>query len=251
MSIPGRPYRVQRQTPAADSSEGSRGADVDGSAAASPTGAVGEADPIVQLEQRAASGSPASLGELLRRLEPRLHHAVFRIIGRTQDTADVLQDAFVKVVERFQTYEGRARLSTWITRIVINQSFDHLRHHRRQQEHQARFAASASPQAPAGPLEQLSLKDSHERAAATLLRMPPEFRAVLVLRDVAEFSYEEIAVILQLPAGTVKSRLFRARLMLRERLRAGAQDGAGPDAGAQPLQPVLHHHGQPTAGGAS
>ena len=202
--------------------------------------------PLEVLDRRAAEGSPAALGELLRRLEPRLHHTVYRIVGRRQETADVLQDAFVKAVERFGGYEGRSSLTTWVTRIVINQSFDHLRQDRRQREHRERYQAANElrPEPEAGPLEQVEQRDAHERVAATLLAMPPEFKAVLALRDVGGFAYDEIATVLQLPVGTVKSRLFRARLMLRERLRS-------EDGGENRLAAVSAEATPATGGGAS
>jgi RNA polymerase sigma-70 factor, ECF subfamily len=155
---------------------------------------------------------------------------------RDEHTAqDLTQDTFVKVIKGLKSWDGRSALSTWITRVTMNVCLTHLRS-AKVRAHSSLNAPFASSLTRAGHSERSSensgisqiadrelLSDSRvqqrERSGAiakALSSLEPEVRSILVLRDVQDLDYEQIAQALDIPVGTVKSRLFRARLALRQ-----------------------------------
>ena len=174
------------------------------------------------------------MGELLHNYHNRLFNVALRMVNQHEDAAELTQDAMLKIVEHLKEYDGRSQLSTWMIRITMNLSISHLR--------KRKLRKTASLDAPAGG----SLSDGSEISTplsdriatenelppgqcvekdemlaelhAAMARLDEEFRSVLVLRDINEMDYREIAEILEVPTGTVKSRLFRARLALRQEM---------------------------------
>ena len=214
-------------------------APADGSHAGGPFAGIEAAE----LAERAARGDRPALGELLHREEPRLLHTVLRMVGDGHDAAEILQDGFAKVVEKFGGFRGEAAVTTWITQVVLNTTLDFLRKRARRagtvsgetQMNRGRPAGAdgggfsldaAGAPAATSPLDTLIAREDHRRVSEAILELEPEFRAVLVLRDISELDYAAIGRALQLPLGTVKSRLFRARLMVREKSRDAARAGA-------------------------
>lgn len=189
-------------------------------------------------------GARASWSELLTAYEDRLYAVCFRIVRNPEVARDLTQDAMVKVMQGFGSYDGRARLSTWMTRITMNVCLSYLR--------KQKLRRHASLDAPGGGggrfsggggreeggmwngLAQGTEPEAEARveageARSLILRamgeVDPEHRTVLVLRDMQGLDYQEIADALEVPVGTVKSRLFRARQALRavvEQLGGGA-----------------------------
>ena len=203
--------------------------------AAGPFAGVGAAE----LAERAARGDRPALGELLQREEPRLLHMVLRMVGNGHDAAEITQDGFAKVIEKFDGFRGESAVTTWITQVVINRALDFLRQRTRRAgkvagESQlsagdaggAGFRLADAPGMPAeSPLDRMVMSEAHRRVVRAIGGLEPEFRAVLVLRDILEMDYAGIGQALQLPVGTVKSRLFRARLMVRQTSREKEDDG--------------------------
>jgi len=167
-----------------------------------------------ELVDRFRSGQPEAFAALVRRHERRVYNLAYRLVGRAEDARDATQDAFLSCYRHLGTFRGDAAFSTWLHRIAANACFDLLR--KRGVE--------------AGPLpEDVEPAPAHDHADAAaaavdvhraLSRVPFEYRAVLVLHDAQGLPYDEIASILEIPVGTVKSRLHRGRLALA-RVMAG------------------------------
>ena len=147
---------------------------------------------------------------LLRRHHARLYAVCRRITGSDADAADALQNALISVVGGLTRFDGRSRFATWTYRIAVNASFDEVRRRSRRPDLSlddpgAPVVSSADPtEGVAGRLD----------ADAALRCLSPAFRAAVVLRDVCGLDYAEIAEVLELPPGTVRSRIARGRAAL-------------------------------------
>ena len=192
------------------------------------------------LLDRVRHGDRSALGELLRAHERRIYHVCLRMVSHPDDAAELAQDVMVKAVQKIDDFRGEAKLSTWMTRIAMNLSISHLRKRRlrhtvsldapRNGVHGGENGGSGIERVPEtrepGPatrVEQVEMLDELQRAIAGL---DDDQRAVLVLRDIEQMDYARIGETLDLPVGTVKSRLFRARLALRQLLDPAAAEPA-------------------------
>jgi RNA polymerase sigma-70 factor (ECF subfamily) len=169
----------------------------------------------------AQAGDRDALDALLRRHEQQLHALCRRITGDPTDALDALQEAMIAIVRGLPRFDGRSKVSTWMYRIAVNSCLDHLRHRRRRPTVPLPEHESAPPGAPAFD-DAVATRTDVDRALAAL---PDEFRAPIVLRDVLGHDYAEIAHILDIPGGTVRSRIARGRAQLARHL--GNQ--TGPD----------------------
>jgi RNA polymerase sigma-70 factor (ECF subfamily) len=168
-----------------------------------------EADDI-ELLRRAANGDSAAFHALVDRHAQRLYRLAVSLVGNAVDAEDVLQEAFIGAFRGLKGFEGRASVKTWLTRIVVMQAAQFRRSRsRKKTEAIPDSAAAASRSAEAGMDVQMALG-----------QLSAEHRQVLVLREYEGMSYEEIADVLDVPRGTVESRLHRARGELRERLKS-------------------------------
>ncbi|MHC4106494.1 MAG: RNA polymerase sigma factor [Planctomycetota bacterium] len=177
----------------------------------------------LQLLEAHHRGEPEATTELLSAYQRRIYAVCYRMVRHTEDARDLTQDAMVKVLQGLGTYDRRAKLSTWIIRVTMNCCLSHLRkqklrrHASLEQPSREGAAAEGVPaggeQTPPARVEQAELRSVLSRA---LGRLDPQTRALLVLRDLQDLGYQEIAGVLDVPLGTVKSRLFRARAALRE-----------------------------------
>lgn len=195
-------------------------------------GAPGTDPSDAHLVDRARAGHEEAFGILMRRHERRVYNLCYRMMGRREDARDAAQDAFASAYRRLESFRGDAAFTTWLHRIAVNACYDMLRKRR------AELPLDEVPEPPAGPdpAERASIAVDVQRA---LLEVPVEFRAALVLHDVHQLPYEEVAKILGVPVGTVKSRLHRGRVFLG-RILAGQTDG--PDELREPGKP-----GEPSA----
>jgi RNA polymerase sigma-70 factor (ECF subfamily) len=177
-------------------------------------------------------GNWAAMEDLVQRYQDRLYATVLRLVGHPEDAADLVQETFVKAMQNVARFEGKSSLYTWLFRIAVNLSISH----RRSRSYRDAVSLDADPEDPGGHVnrqaaglrKQLSqdtetdpallaqIHLEHERLLAALQQLEPDFRAIIVLRDVEDCDYDQIAAILEVPVGTVKSRLFRARSALRE-----------------------------------
>jgi RNA polymerase sigma-70 factor (ECF subfamily) len=177
--------------------------------------------------------------QLVRRYQDRLYVTVLRMVNHPDDAADLVQETFVRAMQGVAHFAGKSTLYTWLFRIAVNLAISHRRSHQlrasvsldgdreddddnvnRQAAGLRRHLAQKTEDDPALSAER---RMEYERLMAALATLDPEFRAVIVLRDVEECDYDQVAAILEVPVGTIKSRLFRARIALRDALKAPAQ----------------------------
>ena len=159
---------------------------------------------------RAASGDPDALDALLRRHQHRMYAICLRMTGNEADARDATQEAMLSVCRGVSRFDQRSSFSTWVYRVTTNACLDELRRRAR------RPLASGSPtdlatRVQAGPDEAVTARLTLD---AALARLPLDFRAALVLRELCELDYAEIAEVLRIPPGTVRSRIARARAAL-------------------------------------
>jgi len=159
------------------------------------------------LAARASRGDETAFVELVRLHERRVYNLALRMLGRPEDARDAAQEAFLSCYRNLGSFRGDAAFSTWLHRIALNACYDALR--RRKDVLGLEEAPEPPPAADHGDAVTTSVD-----VRRALLVVPQEFRAVLVLHDVQDLGYEEIAGILNVPVGTVKSRLHRGRVAL-------------------------------------
>jgi RNA polymerase sigma-70 factor, ECF subfamily len=182
-------------------------------------------------------GNWAAMEGLVQRYQDRLYATVLRMVHHPEDAADLVQETFVRAMQAVSKFEGKSSLYTWLFRIAVNLCLSHRRAGKYRKtvtlegagdeserlNHQAdglrRQLAQETELDPAASAEQ---RMDYERLLQALATLEPEFRAVIVLRDIEECDYEQMAAILEVPVGTIKSRLFRARGALRQLLRVEA-----------------------------
>lgn len=172
------------------------------------------------------NGRPAAFGDLVRRYQDRLFNSVVRVVDNPDDAQDVVQDAFINAYQSLASFKGDAEFFTWLYRIAFNTAVS-LRRRRRATislETGRDGKAVIDPQDPS--LESrpgAALERSEEEATlqAALNRLSGEHRIVLVLKDIEGMKYEQIAEVIGVPIGTIRSRIHRARLELRELLDPG------------------------------
>ena len=195
----------------------------------------------------------ASLGRLLEQHQGRLYNVALRMVGNRDDAAEVTQEAMLKIIEHVGDFKGHSNIGTWMMRIVMNLSVSHLRKRRLRQTVSldagpgdswadpkgAREASTFGQELPdprePGPPQRVQHREMVGFLFTALAALDEDFRAVVVLRDIDELDYKEIAEVLSIPVGTVKSRLFRARLALRQKMFQicpGHEDASGspPDS---------------------
>jgi RNA polymerase sigma-70 factor (ECF subfamily) len=176
-----------------------------------------------ELIRRFVGGDRAAFGALVARHEQRVYNVALRMLGRPDDARDAAQDAFLSAMRSLPNFRGDSAFTTWLHRITINACYDMLRRGKRVQlaavsnEGEGKGAAHEPPPAP-DHADSTAAAIDVQRA---LLRVPEEFRAVLVLHDVQDLSYDQIGQALGIPVGTVKSRLHRARVSLAGLLDEG------------------------------
>ena len=178
---------------------------------------------IQLLIERARSGDARAFEDLARREERALYRHALRIVGTTSDAEDIVQDALFSAWRSIASFQGLS-FRAWLFRIATNRALDQLRSRKRRPElpldpPDDDEVTWAEPVAPGPDLTQLA-GDREALAAveAALEALPAEQRTALLLRDVEGFAYEEIAVITSVEIGTVKSRIHRGRLAVRNTL---------------------------------
>ncbi|MBS0207662.1 MAG: sigma-70 family RNA polymerase sigma factor [Planctomycetes bacterium] len=191
-----------------------------------------------QLIDETLAGRSDAFGELVRKYQDRLYHAMRHVLGSADDALDVVQDAFVQSLVKLETFNRSAAFYTWLFRIALNLALSQRRRRRPTvsidalREGLGREPIDDSPAPDHRMTQQQAATAVHQALAA----LDEDFRIVLVLRDMDDLSYEEISQVLDVPIGTVRSRLHRARLQLRELLKdcdavkASVADGSGNSA---------------------
>ena len=180
------------------------------------------------LIRRAQRGDADAFEQLLLEHQKNVYNLCYRMAGNPDDAMDLSQETFLRAWRCLDQYQFASAFSTWLYRLCSNICIDFLRKRRRQQTVPLTFEGAdgeeqtyAVPDAQPLPEEQVELKLTRETLQAAMAQLLPEHRAVLQLRVVNEMSYEQIADVLDIQIGTVKSRLSRARNQLKKILERG------------------------------
>ena len=172
-------------------------------------------------------GSEGAYEILLSRFQQPVYNLALRLLNDTSDAADVVQEVFLKVFRNVGHFRGQSSLKTWIYRITVNEAHNQrrwfFRHRQREvgldeEPEEARSMAQVLPDGRPSPYDYVFDRERQDMIESALSKINPTFREVVVLRDIADLSYDEIADVLQLSLGTVKSRILRGREALRQEL---------------------------------
>ena len=202
------------------------------------TAIVAAPGPDIDVARRIVQGDRTALEKLMRECNRKLFRVARSILGDDSEAEDALQEAYVAAYLQMSTFRGTSKLSTWLTRIVINEALGRLRKHKRQASVIAfseDWRERPEQEAPTMTQSSSSPEDAASRAEirAVLERkideLPLAFRTVFIMRELEEMSVEETAECLGVPEPTVRTRHFRAKALLRESL-AREIDVATPDA---------------------
>jgi RNA polymerase sigma-70 factor (ECF subfamily) len=180
-------------------------------------------------------GDAGAFKALVEKYQKKMLNTAYRMTGDYQEACEVVQEAFLSAYKAIGKFRGEAMFSTWLTGITMNHSRNRVKQMKSRAYHEvssiddpAESGAGhvvyqvPSPEPPA--MVQLEQKELQARVQEAIASLDEEYRAVLVLRDIQEFSYEEIRDILKIPEGTVKSRLFRARGAVKSYLKKVVAD---------------------------
>jgi RNA polymerase sigma-70 factor (ECF subfamily) len=173
-----------------------------------------------QLAAAAARGDRAALEELLERNAGLVHAVCRRILSNADDALDAAQEALIAIARRIETFDGRSKFTTWCYRVATNAALDEARRGNRRP---TPVEILSEPSA-GGPALDDRVADRLDIDAA-LAHLSPEYRAAVALRDLVGLDYADIAAILRIPPGTVRSRIARGRAALADQLSPRAGDG--------------------------
>jgi RNA polymerase sigma-70 factor (ECF subfamily) len=199
-----------------------------------------EEDALVSALSR---GDEGAYELLIQRYHQPVYNLVCRLMNDPAEAADIVQEVFLKVFRSVASFQGKSSLKTWIYRIAVNEAYNHRRwfsrHHRQQ------LSLATDSEAPVyvekltdpgrSPLQRVSDQETRKLVEAALDQLSPKFRAAVVLRDIEDLSYEEIASVLEISLGTVKSRIMRGREALREILEGQLEPQTAVNWSAQLL----------------
>lgn len=175
------------------------------------------------LIQECLRGKTAAFGELVRRYQDRLYNTVFRLLDNAEDAQDVVQETFLNAYQSLDNFKGESQFFTWLYRIAVNTAISLRRKHRAVLS----FNTSSDSELSLDPMDAsegnrpgqaMEKAEQEVRIQRALNLLSPEHRAVLVLKDMEGQKYDAMAEILQVPIGTIRSRLHRARIELRDLL---------------------------------
>ena len=195
----------------------------------------GTLDADAALVDSSQQGDLSAFETLVARHQKRMLNIAFRIVGEYDDACEVVQDVFVSAYRNIKGFRREAKFSTWLTAITVNLSRNRLkklkiRHARVPVSLDAPIRTDDGEVTPDPPstepsvLDRLEKQDVTQKVQDCIKALEPDFREVLVLRDMQDLSYDEISAMLKVAAGTVKSRLFRARESVKECLKKAMGD---------------------------
>ena len=193
------------------------------------------ADADAALVASSQQGDLSAFEDLVAKYQKRMLNIAFRFLGDHEDACEVVQDAFVSAYRNLKGFRADSKFSTWLTAITMNLSRNRLK---RMKLHQARVPLSLDapiqtasgevmpdpPDREPSVLDRMEQRDIQAKVQDCIKALEPDFREVLVLRDMQDYSYEEIGGMLKVAAGTVKSRLFRARESVKDCLKKSMGD---------------------------
>jgi RNA polymerase sigma-70 factor (ECF subfamily) len=185
------------------------------------------------LVERCLAGDQAAWDQIVRQHWRKVFNLAYKFVGRHDEAEDLTQDIFLKIFKALHTFDRRANFQTWLISISRNLCIDHYRSVRKERETIDRDVdaneltpASVDP----GPIAALEQRDRVVLLKVALAELPETLRTAVLMRDIQEMSYQEIADKLRLPEGTVKSRINRGRTELARQIRKLRGDDFGPSA---------------------
>ena len=186
-------------------------------------------DPDLLLLEGLCERRASALEEVFRRHGERVHRLCLSILGSAPDAEDATQEIFLTLFERAASFSGRARFTTWLHRVTVNHCLNAIERERtRATEPLGDGDAVRAPEAIDSPIDALLRDEARVDLERMLARLSVEHRVVVVLREIEELTYQEIADALEIPVGTVMSRLSRAREQLVRLARPRAPERVGP-----------------------
>jgi RNA polymerase sigma-70 factor (ECF subfamily) len=177
-----------------------------------------EIDPLIE---RCLHGDQAAWETIVRRYRRKVFNIAYKFVGRHDEAEDLTQDVFLKLFKSLHTFDRRANFSTWLISVSRNLCIDHYRSVRRERESINRDVDVVTLARPSDGETPQTLLERRDRVAilrAALDKLAPSLRAAIMLRDIQELSYQEIAQRLGVPEGTVKSRINRGRTELARQI---------------------------------
>jgi len=178
----------------------------------------------VKLVKRCLSGEKEALEEFVNLFRKPIFNLAYRLCGDRDNAEDIAQESLIRALENLGKFKGESSLYTWLYRITTNTFYDYVRKRKELSYDQLGYDEEGEDRGLDLPDEEASVEKEFDRkniqeiVQREIAKIPSHYRTVLVLYDIEGFSYEEICQILQKPLGTVKSRLNRARQMLKQRL---------------------------------
>jgi RNA polymerase sigma-70 factor (ECF subfamily) len=169
------------------------------------------------------AGRREAFGQLVERYQHRLYHGLLHALGSPEDAQDIAQEAFVSAFEKLASFKGQAAFYSWLFRIALNAAVSSRRKTRRmavsvESRREETGLEPVDENASAEPTYAMDVSDRQRMVRQALSELSEEFRTALVLKEMDGMSYEEIAAVVEVPLGTVRSRIHRARLELRAKL---------------------------------
>jgi RNA polymerase sigma-70 factor, ECF subfamily len=190
-----------------------------------------ESQPTEILIERCLDGDQSAWEAIVRQHWRKVFNVAYKFVGKHDEAEDLTQDIFLKIFKSLKTFDRRANFQTWLISVSKNLCIDHYRSARKERETIDRDV-NAGDLAPTssdiGPYVALERSDRREMLRRALEELTPSLRSAVMLRDIQELSYQEIALQLKLPEGTVKSRINRGRLELARQLRRLQDQAAAP-----------------------
>jgi RNA polymerase sigma-70 factor (ECF subfamily) len=179
-----------------------------------------------ELIARVLAGDRGSYDVLVARYSDLVYTIVLRILWNEDDADDVAQETFVRAYRALPRFRGDSKFSSWLYRIAVNRALTHLKKRRRRGVADATLEEGLEPEPPLGGddgnPERLFLKaEERARVREAVAKLPPRYRAVVTLFYLEERNYKEVAAVLGVPVGTLKTHLHRARAMLRDIMNEG------------------------------
>ena len=194
----------------------------------------GVSDEDARILRGLRAGIEGAYEELIDRYEQPVYNIIYRLLGNQSDASDVVQEVFLKIFRGVACFREQSSLRTWVYRIAVNEAHNHRRWFARHAKHEVPIERETSDhegtyevaQDPGrSPYELARNSEARALIEQALTRINPTFGTAVILRDIQDLSYEEIAEILQVSLGTVKSRILRGREALRRELTEQAGGG--------------------------
>ncbi len=194
-------------------------------------------DPDFELVIAARKGNEDAFSELVQKYSHQVFSLSMRILNDYGEAEDLTQEVFIKVFKKINSFKGKSKFSTWLYQITLNAAINRLNYLKKRRHYDSGFINETSVR---GEDEDYGIevssnertseedyigKETYHKIIEEIYALPEEFRVVIIFRDLEEKSYQEIAEILKLPEGTVKSRIHRAREVLKKKLEPYLKDG--------------------------